>query len=163
MSFGDVLFLGDPMKETRILEKIELLIPGFRGYKQKELRREDDKLLRTQICERLEDIKTDFEYMEDGIENIDELERCEKIIQEIQKLIDLIEHADYGYAGFFDRVHVENEELDRVYEHDKNILEKIEEIRERENAKNTLKNLRSIERDFKEREKLMVGETNESH
>lgn len=158
MPSGGALFLGDQMKETRILEKIELLIPGFRGYKKKEMRRENDKLLRMRICERLEDIKTDFEYMEDGIENIDELESCEEIIQQLQKLIDLVEHADYGYAGFFDLVHIEEDELDKIYEHDKNILEKIEQIQQREDSKDTLKNLRVVEREVKKREKLMKGE-----
>lgn len=158
MPFGHVLLLGDSMKKTRILEKIELLIPGFRGYKQKELRREDDKLLRTRICKELKNIKKDFEYMEDGIENIDELRECENVIQQIQKLIDKIEHADYGYAGFFDRVHIDEEELDKIYGHDEKILRKIEEIKEREDSKNVLKDLRIIEEEFEKREKLTAGE-----
>ena len=158
MSFGYVLLLGGFMKKTRILEKIELLIPGFRGYKQKELRREDDKLLRTRICEELKNIKKDFEYMEDGIENIDELRECENVIQQIQKLIDKIEHADYGYAGFFDRVHIDEEELDKIYEHDEKILRKIKEIKEREDSKKVLKDLRIIEEEFEKRERLTMGE-----
>src|SRR5881396_4051253 len=39
--------------QTGLLEKIELIIPGFRGYKEKELRRESDKLVRNQIYQRL--------------------------------------------------------------------------------------------------------------
>jgi len=158
VSFRNAMLLGDFMKKTRILEKIEVLIPGFRGYKQKELRREDDKLLRTRICEELENIKKDFEYMEDGIENIDELRECEDVIQQIQKLIDKIEHADYGYAGFFDRVHIDEEELDKIYEYDEKILRKIEEIKEREDSKKVLKDLRFIEEEFEKREKLTMGE-----
>lgn len=146
------------MKKTRILEKIELLIPGFRGYKQKELRRENDKLLRTRICEELEDIKKDFEHMEDRIEKIEKLKECEDVIQQIQKLIDKIEHADYGYAGFFDLVHIDEEELDRMYEHDEKILRKIKKIKEMEDSEKVLKDLRFIEEEFEKRERLAAGE-----
>ena len=158
MSLGDAVLLGDLMEKHRILEDIELLIPGFRGYKQKELRRESDKLLRTKICDELKYIKKDFEYMEDGIENIDELRKCEEIIKQLQKLIDKIEHADYGYAGFFDLEHIDEKELDRLYEYDEKILKKIEEIKEREDSKDVLKNLRILEEEFEKRKNYMMGE-----
>jgi len=158
VSFRNAVLLGDLMGKHRILEDIELLIPGFRGYKKKELRRESDKLLRIRICEELKDIKKDFEYMEDGIENIDELKECENIIQQIQKLNDKIEHADYGYAGFFDIEHVDEKELERMYEYDEKILKIIEEVKEREDSKKVLKNLRIIEEEFDKRKKIMIGE-----
>src|SRR5213083_3468858 len=41
--------------QTGILEKIELLVPGFHGYKEKEMRRESDKLIRNQIYQKLSD------------------------------------------------------------------------------------------------------------
>src|SRR2546428_5023330 len=41
--------------QTGLLEKIELFLPGFRGYKEKELRRESDKLVRNQIYMKLSD------------------------------------------------------------------------------------------------------------
>src|SRR5881396_3706110 len=41
--------------QTSLQEKIELAIPGFHGYKEKELRRESDKLIRNQIYQKLSD------------------------------------------------------------------------------------------------------------
>ena len=41
--------------EKALLEKISLAIPGFRGYKLKEMRREADKLIRDRIYRRLSD------------------------------------------------------------------------------------------------------------
>ena len=38
---------------TGLLEKIELFIPGFRGYKEKEIRRESDRLIRNQVYQKL--------------------------------------------------------------------------------------------------------------
>jgi len=46
-------FYARSKTQTGLLEKIELIIPGFRGYKEKELRRESDKLVRNQIYQRL--------------------------------------------------------------------------------------------------------------
>ncbi len=144
------------MEKRRILEKIELLIPGFKGYKKKELRRESDKHLREKICDELKYIKKDFEYMEEGVKEMDELKHCEEIIQQIQKMIDKIEHADYGYAGFFDPIHIDEEELERLYKYDEKILKRIEEIKEREDPKNILKHLRVIEDEFEKREDIMT-------
>ena len=55
-------------------------------------------------------------------------------------------------------MHIDEEELDKIYEHDEKILSKIEEIKEREDSKNVLKNLRFIEKEFEKREKLTAGE-----
>ena len=46
-------FYARSKAQTGLLEKIELIIPGFRGYKEKELRRESDKVVRNQIYQRL--------------------------------------------------------------------------------------------------------------
>ena len=39
--------------QMRLSEKIAAALPGFRGYKEKELRRESDKLLRSHLYQKL--------------------------------------------------------------------------------------------------------------
>lgn len=46
--------------QMRLSERIAAFIPGFRGYKEKELRRESDKLIRNHLNLKLSAIKTDL-------------------------------------------------------------------------------------------------------
>ena len=42
-------------------------VPGYKGYKKKELRREADKLQREYVAERLEAARVAFETSQDGL------------------------------------------------------------------------------------------------
>ena len=50
----------------------------------------------------------------------------------LEKLLDRfgnrIRHADYGYSGFFDAVKIWEDELDRLYEFDLALTERVEEL-----------------------------------
>ncbi|MGB9842126.1 MAG: hypothetical protein ACPLKZ_05305, partial [Candidatus Bathyarchaeales archaeon] len=46
--------------ERTLLEKIMSYIPGYSGYKEKELRRESDRLVRMEVVNRLKAAKMDF-------------------------------------------------------------------------------------------------------
>jgi hypothetical protein len=48
-------------KPDEAFERIAAALPGFRGYKEKELRRESDKLVRTHLALKLEKEKITFE------------------------------------------------------------------------------------------------------
>jgi hypothetical protein len=48
--------------QMRLSERIEAFLPGFRGYKEKELRRESDKLLRNHIYMKLTHAKDNYEH-----------------------------------------------------------------------------------------------------
>jgi hypothetical protein len=41
----------------RLLEQLEMKIPGFKGYKEKELRRQSDRLLREMLLRQYNDQK----------------------------------------------------------------------------------------------------------
>ena len=47
-------------KQMRLGERIATAIPGFRGYKEKELRRESDKLIRNHLYRKLSKAKNDL-------------------------------------------------------------------------------------------------------
>ena len=46
--------------QMRLSERIAAFIPGFRGYKEKEIRRESDRLLRNHLYLKLSNIKSNF-------------------------------------------------------------------------------------------------------
>lgn len=108
-------------------------IPGYKGYKQKELRREADRVLRTTISQRLSDMRIklsglQLDFMSAGkLWLVDDLERA---VGKLQILIDRLRTATYGYAGVFDAVKVKEEELDALYDYDHQLLTYIPRIEE---------------------------------
>jgi len=113
------------------LEALAAKIPGFKGYKQKELRREADKMLRMEVAGKLDDQRKRLVELQMQlitgrmIEFLDDLERA---ITKLQGLIDRIRTASYGYAGLFDAVKVKEEQLDALYEFDNRLLDSVSEI-----------------------------------
>jgi hypothetical protein len=112
------------------LEKLAAKIPGYRGYKEKEVRREADKLLRDHVYRvlseqrrRVEDIQTNL-----GLDQIEEVERLGRARRRLQTLADTVHTAAYGYAGLFDAVKVQEEQLDALYSFDNNLLAESDSI-----------------------------------
>jgi hypothetical protein len=113
------------------LESLAKRIPGYHGYKEKEMRREADKLLRTEVARKLDDERKGLSELQvqlvsqGQIEHVDDLERA---VMKLQLLIDRIKTASYGYAGLFDAVKVKEEQLDALYDFDNQMLDVADEI-----------------------------------
>jgi hypothetical protein len=105
----------------KILEKI----PGFKGYVEREDRRAADKLLRETIADQFESLwgrisELQREAIKNGdIEAVDDLESA---ALKIRQFVDRVRTASYGYAGFFDAVKVNTEELDEIYKYDSQMV-----------------------------------------
>lgn len=108
-------------------------IPGYKGYKQKELRREADKLLRTTLANQLSDLRMklsglQLDFMSAGkLYLVDDLERA---VGKLQILIDRLKTASYGYAGLMDAVKIKEAELDALYDYDYQLLTFVPRIEE---------------------------------
>ncbi|HEV8253224.1 MAG TPA: hypothetical protein VGQ78_00595 [Vicinamibacteria bacterium] len=115
-----------------LLERIANAIPGFKGYREKELRRDADRLQREHLATRLEESKKVLNRLADratrggGLEPINDIETAKK---RLDRVANRIRYADRGYAGFFDTVKVDERALQRVYEFDMALLEAVEAIR----------------------------------
>lgn len=119
-------------EEKRSLsERVASYIPGYRGYKQKEVRREADKLVRDFMVKRLSEARSN---LKDAARSVAEAEASHlyKLLNRVSavmdRVINKVEHADYGYSGLFDLVKVREEELDRLLEYDYSLLSRCEEI-----------------------------------
>jgi len=105
-----------------ILEKI----PGFKGYVEREDRRAADKLLRENVADEFERLwgrisALQREVISNGqLDMIDDLEAASL---KLRQFIDRVRTASYGYAGFFDTIKVNTEELDQVYQYDAQMLD----------------------------------------
>jgi len=117
--------------ESDFIKGILGKLPGFRGYVEREDRRNADKLLRESIAERFENLwrrisSIQKEVISNGeIEKIDDLESS---AIKLRQFIDRIKTASYGYAGFFDVKKVNTEELNAIYQYDLQMLELEDEI-----------------------------------
>jgi len=119
------------------LERIGHKIPGFRGYLEKEERRETDKVLRDHIAERLEQLRKRLDpAMQDltnrgGFDMLSVVNELDRVKKSIERLRGRIQFASYGYSGMFDVVKVREPELDRLYEYDMRMLELVDDLKQK--------------------------------
>jgi len=115
------------------LERLAASIPGYKGYKEKEMRREADKLLRMHLARQLEEQwrrlpDLQKRLIEAGqLELVDDLEGA---VMGLQTIVDRLKTASYGYAGFFDAVKVKEEQLDALHRFDEALLSEVPKVAE---------------------------------
>jgi hypothetical protein len=108
------------------IDKIAKSIPGFKGYYKKEERRETDQLLREKIAKKLKAIKevlNEKSLISTKSGNLEPLDKIASVDKNLEKLIDSILYADYGYSGFFDQKEITLDTLRSVYEADLTLME----------------------------------------
>jgi hypothetical protein len=96
-------------------------VPGYKGYKEKELRREADKIQRLYVAERLEAARKRLDDVQLDLTrraSLDMLSLIDEAIRKLRTIRDRIQFADYGYAGLFDTVKVDQAKLDELYQFD---------------------------------------------
>jgi hypothetical protein len=115
--------------EKRLSEKIMTALPGFRGYKEKELRRETDKLIRNHLYERLVEAKSDLkEAYQRLVDNriMETWTGMDRLVAKFDRIAEKINHAFYGYSGFFDAVKIKEDRLDHVIRFDSDLIGSID-------------------------------------
>ena len=121
--------------ERGLLEKVMGYIPGYRGYKEKELRRESDRLVRMDAVSRLQTAKTAFRrtFAKPSavmkLSSYDDAYRFDALIFRLDRVTQRLDRAVAGYAGMFDAVKVKEDKLDSVIQHDVKMIEKAESIK----------------------------------
>jgi hypothetical protein len=109
-------------KARTFIEKMIRVLPGYSGYADKEGRRNTDKLLRTHLAAQMQEVKTSFDSFTAALTNqpgtLDLMTPAGSIAKLLEKIIDRLKFADYGYAGFFDSPRVQEPELDALYQFD---------------------------------------------
>jgi len=164
-------------EEMRLSERILAELPGFRGYKEKELRRESDKLIRNHLYQRLtearKDLKEIFQKLSDSRLH-EVLTDMDRFIMRFDRVSEKINHGSYGYAGFFNIVKVEEEKLDKMIEFDTGLMDNVDKIVEEttafkkevvkqnfekvnEHIQNLSEMLEELEETFSGREEVIMG------
>ena len=118
-------------KGNNIFEKLGALIPGYKGYSEREGRRDTDKILRDHIAESLQQNisllnKWNKAFLKEG--KPDKLTEVDDIEKKLRIVTDQIKFAQCGDSGFFDIVQVNEETLDKLYLYDMAFKKKVDEF-----------------------------------
>jgi len=122
---------GAAKKQMRLSERILAELPGFRGYKEKELRRESDKLIRNHLYQKLAQARTNFKTVFQKMSDrrqLDVLTDMDRLVAKFDRVTERVNHASYGYSGFFDVVKIQEEALDRMIDFDNQLIDQVNSI-----------------------------------
>lgn len=164
-------------EEMTLFERILGELPGFRGYKEKEIRRETDKLVRNHVYQKLtqarKNVKDVFQQLSDRRLH-EVLTEMDRLVMIFDRVAEKIHHASYGYAGFFDVLKVQEEKLDKMIDFDSALIGHAQKIldeatvfkgevvkgqfkRAREHIDKLRGSLESLEETFDGREEIIKG------
>src|SRR5215211_359828 len=123
--FEKVTNQQDPFK------KLGSYIPGFKGYIERQNRRDADNLLRDTVARRFDEqwkrvSQLQVEMVSSGmIQYVDDIERT---ALQLRTFIDKISHAPRGYSGLFDAVKINEKELESIYQYDAAFFDLAEQV-----------------------------------
>ena len=112
-------------------KKILSYIPGFKGYVERQERRDSDKLLRDTIFHRFRELEgrvsaLQREFINNGeLAYVDDLEAA---AIKLRTFADRVRTAPRGYSSLFAAVKINEDELAKLYEFDANLLASSEEV-----------------------------------
>ncbi len=122
----------DPIEKAKAqmgsVEKLISGLPGIKGYREKEMRRDADKQVRTALAQRLVSRRSKLTALQNdllssgGILWVDDMER---VVGRLQLFIDRVKTASYGYAPLFGLNRVKEAELDQLTQFDQALFEQV--------------------------------------
>lgn len=104
-----------------LAKKLQLLIPGLRGYRSKEDIRVSDELLRNQVADRLDRAKGNLELLRKQVAtsgDMTNLTGVGSLISQVQALSGEVRHAAQGYAGLVAPIRIDEGKLNKLYDYD---------------------------------------------
>jgi hypothetical protein len=103
------------------LKKLQLLIPGYRGYRQGEDLREADSVLRLQVADKVHGAITTLQQRRQSLSQagkFDGLVDLSQAAADLMRLEGEIRHAEQGYTGISPALRVNLAGQDKLYEYD---------------------------------------------
>jgi hypothetical protein len=170
-------FYEKAKKQMRLSERILAAMPGFRGYKEKELRRESDRLIRNHLYRRLSEAKSDLRDVFQKLSDrrfFEVLTDVDRLVAKFDRVAAKVDHASYGYAGFFNIVKVTEANLDSMIDFDNQLVDDVEKLvneveafkaevmkqeikKAKERTQHLVETLEDFEKTFDERGEVILG------
>lgn len=111
-----------------LLSRVANLIPGYRGYAEREDRRAADQAVRSEVVEGLDTMRSALDrIIADCSRSMQfaELEPLESLKRRLSTLADGVRHAPAGYSAFFDRHEVGATKLEAILGRDLELAESV--------------------------------------
>lgn len=167
--------MSDPARHAEnrnALESFARSLPGFKGYLEREDRRESDRLARDAIASHLDKCKLAVDRWQRSLLDagqIDAMPLCERLRSRLDRVRSRVRGAAGGYSGFFDFVKVDEQMLDDVYHVDLVLMKDVTEVAKtaeqlgttgtnyQDSAQRLESQLDAFERSFDKRGELLQG------
>jgi hypothetical protein len=136
-----------------VFDKIGSLIPGYKGYAERDGRKNCDKILRDSISAQLsESEKNIYSQMKEALKIKDKskMNELEEVRKETNTFLSKVKFAPYGSTGFFSDNQIKEDELFSIYQYDFDLAESVKRFFELTSsddlvtAKNQLNNCTEI-------------------
>ena len=114
-----------------VLERLMNALPGFKGYREKELRRDADRILRDHLAARLDLLKKALNDAAAAVTRsgaLDAINDIETARKRLDRVSNRIRYADRGYAPLFAVLKIDEAALTRVYDFDVALMEGVDAI-----------------------------------
>ncbi|MDA0765082.1 MAG: hypothetical protein O3A39_11670 [Proteobacteria bacterium] len=135
-------------RPVNILDKIGSLIPGYKGYVEREGRRNCDRVLRETLSDKLSKFeKVIVKEINNAINKseIDTMRRLESDRKDVNTLLSKIRYAPYGASSFFSDQQIKEDELMTIYQFDLDLAESIDLLITIDLSENLTDNINNLE------------------
>ena len=132
MTYGETV-TDKGVSDRGLFERAALYIPGYRGYRNRNIRREVDKEVRREVVRSLTGCKNDFANIQRNVIEAGDIQvgkECDRVKTKTDTYLKRIESAEAGYSGIWEAVKTLDTELKAVVEWDAKLLEGAAELRE---------------------------------
>lgn len=121
---------GSMSKNRSLIERICMYIPFYRGYKQKNLRRDEDRAVRGVVAQVLNAAKVDLKNASRAaIGDMEAMRDAERVLSKIDRYYTDVKKAVNGYSAFHDSVKIMETELDNVVTWDAKLIDDAEMLK----------------------------------
>ena len=126
---GDIY---EKVKDSRnLVEKLGSIIPGWKGYQERQERRKADQLMRQTLAEKLAGQRKRLDAAQKALIDTGKIDLVDDVgsaVTQLQTFIDRVRLASYGYSGLFDAVKINQAELEQMYNFDAALFEYVDRL-----------------------------------
>lgn len=118
--------------DMSLISRIAMYIPGYKGYRERNLRRDEDRAVRSELARAIGGAKSDLAEVQRELasSNPDLMMDVERIRTKADRYQIDVKKAVNGYSGFLDNIKITAEDLDRVVKWDGQLVDDIEDLRQ---------------------------------
>jgi hypothetical protein len=113
------------------LEKLTDIIPGWKGYQERQTRRKADQILRQTLAEKLAMQRRRLDVAQQDLISYSRMDLLDDVgvaVTQLQTFIDRVRFASYGYSGVFDAQKIREAELEQMYNFDAALFEYVDRL-----------------------------------